>query len=111
LTLSQRVPLTIALVLSLSGLAYTAVAVNAVTRSLTAQSEQEVSNVHAAIGALVQTEYNDIVAYRNDALEKRKQSLRDIAAPIAASLDEFAAAAESGELTTAQAQARAIWER
>jgi len=108
LTLSQRVPLTIALVLSLSGLAYTAVAVNAVTRSLTAQSEQEVSNVHAAIGALVQTEYNDIVAYRNDALEKRKQSLRDIAAPIAASLDEFAAAAESGELTTAQAQARSL---
>lgn len=52
LTLSQRVPLTIAFVLSLSGLAYTAVAVNAVTRSLTDQSEQEVHNMRATIGAL-----------------------------------------------------------
>ncbi|MGA1106833.1 MAG: cache domain-containing protein, partial [Ilumatobacteraceae bacterium] len=108
LTFSQRVPLTIALVLSLSGLVYTAVAVNAVTSSLTDQSEQEVSNVNAAISALVQTEYNDIVSYRTQTLESRKQSLRDIAAPIVASLDEFAAAAQSGELTTAQAQARSL---
>ena len=108
LTFSQRVPLTIALVLSLSGLVYTAVAVNAVTRSLTDQSEQEVSNVNAAISALVQTEYNDIVSYRTQTLETRKQGLRDIAAPIVASLDEFAAAAQSGELTTAQAQARSL---
>lgn len=108
LTFSQRVPLTIALVLSLSGLVYTAVAVNAVTSSLTAQSEQEVSNVNAAISALVQTEYNDIVSYRTQTLESRKQSLQDIAAPIVVSLDEFAAAAQSGELTTAQAQARSL---
>ncbi|MGA0011370.1 MAG: cache domain-containing protein [Candidatus Nanopelagicales bacterium] len=108
LTFSQRVPLTIALVLSLSGLVYTTVAVNAVTSSLTEQSEQEVSNVNAAISALVQTEYNDIVSYRTQTLESRKQSLRDIAAPIVASLDEFAAAAQSGELTTAQAQARSL---
>ena len=108
LTFSQRVPLTIALVLSLSGLVYTAVAVNAVTSSLTDQSEQEVSNVNAAISALVQTEYNDIVSYRTQTLESRKQSLQDIAAPIVASLDEFAAAAQSGELTTAQAQARSL---
>ncbi|MGA1215923.1 MAG: cache domain-containing protein [Candidatus Nanopelagicales bacterium] len=100
--------MTIALVLSLSGLVYTAVAVNAVTSSLTDQSEQEVSNVNAAISALVQTEYNDIVSYRTQTLESRKQSLRDIAAPIVASLDEFAAAAQSGELTTAQAQARSL---
>jgi len=108
LTFSQRVPLTIALVLSLSGLVYTTVAVNAVTSSLTDQSEQEVSNVNAAISALVQIEYNDIASYRTQALESRKQSLRDIAAPIVASLDEFAAAAQSGELTTAQAQARSL---
>ncbi len=108
LTFSQRVPLTIALVLSLSGLVYTAVAVNAVSSSLTDQSEQEVSNVNAAISALVQTEYNDIVSYRTQTLESRKQSLQDIAAPIVASLDEFAAAAQSGELTTAQAQARSL---
>lgn len=108
LTFSQRVPLTIALVLSLSGLVYTAVAVNAVTRSLTDQSEQEVSNVNAAISALVQTEYNDIVSYRTQALDTRKQGLQDIAAPIVASLDEFAAAAQSGELTTEQAQARSL---
>ncbi|MFZ8911270.1 MAG: cache domain-containing protein [Candidatus Nanopelagicales bacterium] len=100
--------MTIALVLSLSGLVYTAVAVNAVTSSLTDQSEQEVSNVNAAISALVQTEYNDIVSYRTQTLESRKQSLQDIAAPIVASLDEFAAAAQSGELTTAQAQARSL---
>ena len=108
LTFSQRVPLTIALVLTLSGLVYAAVAVNAVTRSLTGQSEQEVSNVHEAISALVQIEYNDIVSYRTQALEQRKQSLRDTAAPIVASLDEFVASAESGELTTAQAQARSL---
>jgi len=84
------------------------VAVNAVTSSLTDQSEQEVSNVNAAISALVQTEYNDIVSYRTQTLESRKQSLQDIAAPIVASLDEFAAAAQSGELTTAQAQARSL---
>ena len=108
LTFSQRVPLGIALVLSLSGIVYTAVAVNAVTTSLTDQSEQEVSNVQAAISALVRIEYNDIVSYKTEALEKRKQSLRDVAAPIGASLDEFAAAAERGELTTAQAQARSL---
>lgn len=108
MTLSQRVPLNIALVLSLSGIVYTVFAVNAVDDALTAQSEQEVSNVHSAISALVQTEYDDVASYQAQALERRKESLRDVAAPLVTSLDQFASTAADGELTTAQAQSRAL---
>lgn len=108
MTLSQRVPLNIALVLSLSGVVYTVFAVNAVDDALTAQSEQEVSNVHSAISALVQTEYDDVASYKAQALERRKESLRDVAAPLVTSLDQFASTAADGELTTAQAQSRSL---
>lgn len=108
MTLSQRVPLNIALVLSLSGVVYTVFAVNAVGDALTAQSEQEVSNVHSAISALVQTEYDDVASYKAQALERRKESLRDVAAPLVTSLDQFASTAADGELTTAQAQSRSL---
>ena len=108
MTLSQRVPLNIALVLSLSGIVYTVFAVNAVDDALTAQSEQEVSNVHSAISALVQTEYDDVASYQAQALERRKESLRDVAAPLVTSLDQFASTAADGELTTAQAQSRSL---
>lgn len=108
MTLSQRVPLNIALVLSLSGVVYTAFAVNAVDDALTAQSEQEVSNVHSAISALVQTEYDDVASYQAQALERRKESLRDVAAPLVTSLDQFASTAADGELTTTQAQSRSL---
>ena len=108
MTLSQRVPLNIALVLSLSGVVYTVFAVNAVDDALTAQSEQEVSNVHSAISALVQTEYDDVASYQAQALERRKESLRDVAAPLVTSLDQFASTAADGELTTAQAQSRSL---
>ena len=108
MTLSQRVPLNIALVLSLSGVVYTVFAVNAVDDALTAQSEQEVSNVHSAISALVQTEYDDVASYQVQALERRKESLRDVAAPLVTSLDQFASTAADGDLTTAQAQSRSL---
>ena len=108
MTLSQRVPLNIALVLSLSGVVYTVFAVNAVDDALTAQSEQEVSNVHSAISALVQTEYDDVASYQAQALERRKENLRDVAAPLVTSLDQFASTAADGELTTAQAQSRSL---
>lgn len=108
MTLSQRVPLNIALVLSLSGVVYTVFAVNAVDDALTAQSEQEVSNVHSAISALVQTEYDDVASYQAQALERRKESLRDVAAPLVTSLDQFASTAADGVLTTAQAQSRSL---
>ena len=108
MTLSQRVPLNIALVLSLSGVVYTVFAVNAVDDALTEQSEQEVRNVHSAISALVQTEYDDVVSYQTQALERRKESLRDLASPLVTSLDQFASAATDGELTTAQAQSRSL---
>ena len=108
MTLSQRVPLNIALVLSLSGIVYTVFAVNAVDDALTAQSEQEVSNVHSAISALVQTEYDDVASYQAQALERRKESLRDVAAPLVTSLDQFASTAADGDLTTAQAQSRSL---
>ena len=108
MTLSQRVPLNIALVLSLSGVVYTVFAVNAVDDALTAQSEQEVSNVHSAISALVQTEYDDVASYQAQALERRKESLRDVAAPLVTSLDQFASTAADGDLTTAQAQSRSL---
>lgn len=98
----------IALVLSLSGVVYTVFAVNAVDDALTAQSEQEVSNVHSAISALVQTEYDDVASYQAQALERRKENLRDVAAPLVTSLDQFASTAADGELTTAQAQSRSL---
>lgn len=108
MTLSQRVPLNIALVLSLSGVVYTVFAVNAVNSALTAQSEEAVSNVHSAISALVQTEYDDVASYQAQALERRKESLRDIAAPLVTSLDQWASAAADGELSAAQAQSRSL---
>jgi methyl-accepting chemotaxis protein WspA len=108
ITLSWRVSLLVAVLLVASAVISTAFALRAVQEELTAQADEAVGNVHASVAALLQAEYADIAAYRADTMERRKDVLRDVAAPLITSLDTLRAAQASGELTTEQAQRRAL---
>jgi two-component system cell cycle sensor histidine kinase/response regulator CckA len=107
LNLSWRISLLIAVLLFVSAIASTTFAVNSVRVQLYAQSNEAVGNVHASVAALVQAEFDGIDSYREQTLERRKQTLRDVAAPLVVALDELRASEQAGELTKEQAQTRA----
>lgn len=107
LNLSWRVSLLIALLLLVSAIVSTTFAVNSIREQLYAQSNEAVGNVHASVAALVQAEFDGIDLYREQTLERREQTLRDVAAPLVVALDELRASEQAGELTREQAQTRA----
>ena len=107
LNLSWRVSLLIALLLFISAIVSTTFAVNSIREQLYAQSSEAVGNVHASVAALVQAEFDGIDLYREQTMERRKQTLRDVAAPLVVALDELRASEQAGELTREQAQTRA----
>ena len=108
LSLSWRVSLLISLLLLISAIVSTTFAVNSIREELSVQSREAVDNVHASVSALVQAEYEGISSYREQTMERRKATLLDVASPIIVSLDQIHAAERAGELTTAQAQSRAL---
>ena len=108
LTLSWRVSLLIAVLLVLSAVASTLFAVQSIRNELSQQSREAVGNVHASVSALVQAEFDGIDLFRDQTLERRKQGLRDVAAPLIVALDELRASEAAGELTKEQAQSRAL---
>ena len=108
LTLSWRVSLLIACLLVVSAIVSTAFAVRSIQSELYAQSDEAVGNVHASVAALIQVEYDGIEAYRSETLQRRKDALRDVAAPLIVSLDELRAAVNSGQLSEADAKERAL---
>lgn len=108
LTLSLRVSLLLAFLLIASATVSTIFASSSVQGQSYAQSQEAVGNVHAAVAALVRSEYSGIAAYRQQTLEGRKQQLKDVAAPLVVALDELRAAAQSGDVTDSQARRRAL---
>ncbi|MGA0208703.1 MAG: cache domain-containing protein [Candidatus Nanopelagicales bacterium] len=108
LTLSWRVSLLIAVLLVLSAIASILFAVHSIRNELSQQSREAVSNVHASVSAAVQAEFDGIDLFRDQTLERRKQSLRDVAAPLVVALDELYASEKAGELTKEQTRSRAL---
>lgn len=108
LTLSWRVSLLIVSLLVVSAIASTAFAARSIQSELYAQSQEAAGNVHASVAAFIQSEFDGIAMYRLQTLERRKSALRDVAAPLLGSIDELRLAAADGELTPAEAQARAL---
>lgn len=108
LTLSWRVSFLVAGLLVVSAIASTAFAVRTTQAELFVQSEEAAGNVHASVAALIQAEYEGIAIYREEALQRRKESLKDVAAPLVVSLDELRMAADTGQITLEHAQERAL---
>lgn len=108
LTLSWRVSLLIAALLIVSAIVTIGYAFRSVEAGLYATSQEGVDNIHTSVSEAVQSDYEGIRAFREETLKKRKQVLRDVAAPLVVSLDQLRSAAKSGELTEAQAQRRAL---
>ena len=107
-SLSSRLALLIAIVLILSGLV-TAVYSAVSARSASAgASETSMANVHRSTGLLIDQAYADTQRARQTALESRRAELKDVASPIAATLEQLRLAVQAGELTLAQAQQRAL---
>ena len=108
LSLSWRVSLLIAVLLVASAIVTTFFAFRAIQAELYAQSEEAVSNIHGSVAAVIAAEAADIDSYRVSALERRKESLRDVAAPLKVTLDSLRAAVADGRLTEAEAQEQAL---
>ena len=88
-SLSSRIALLIALLLVLSGLVTAVYSAASARRSSTAASAQSMANLHEASALLIGQAYADAQKARATALEARKAELRNVAAPIAASLEEI----------------------
>lgn len=108
LSLSWRVSLLIAILLVASAVITTAFAFRAIQSELYEQSEEAVGNTHASVAAVIEAEYDDIERFRATALDRRKESLRDVAAPLAVTLDALRQEVAAGTLTEQQAQDRAL---
>ncbi len=108
LSLSWRVSLLIAVLLIVSAVVTTAFAFRAIQSELYQQSDEAVGNVHASVAAVIEGEYADIERFRTTALDRRKASLEDVAAPLGVTLDALRAEVANGTLTLEQAQDRAL---
>lgn len=107
-TLSWKVSLLIAFLLIASAIVTIVFAFRAIRSELYDQSREAASNVHSSVSDAVQADYEDIQAFRRDAVAAREAELRDVAAPVKSSLKEFKRIADSGEMSTQQAQQAAL---
>ena len=96
------------MLLGVSAVVTTVFSVRSVQSAMYEQSTESVDNIHAAVNALISIEYENVQAFRQAALDRRKEELRAVSAPIATALDTLRSAAESGQLTTAEAQQDAL---
>lgn len=108
LSLSWRVSLLIAALLVASAISTTAFAFRAIQAELYAQSDEAVGNIHTSVAAVIEAEYDDIERFRTTALDRRKASLQDVAAPLPVTLDALRLAVTEGTITQEDAQARAL---
>jgi HAMP domain-containing protein len=108
LTLSWKVSLLIAFLLLASAVVTIIFAVQTVRAELYRQSQESVANVHTAASEAVQADYDGIEEYRTQARQRRKDALRDEAAPVIAALNTLRQAADSGQMSTQQAHQTAL---
>lgn len=107
-TLTYRLATLIAVLMGVSALLTTTFAVRSVQDALYSEVSQSMANVHAAVEGTIVLGYESVEDFRQAELETRRDTLRDIAAPINASLDALKTMADNGTLTPQQAQQNAL---
>lgn len=107
-TLTYRVALLVALLLVASALVTTLFTLRSVESTIETQSENSVENVHATVGTLIAVEYSGIQAYRDAALQRRKDGLVDVMDTLVAMLEGIRADAAKGVITEEQAKDLAL---
>ena len=103
-TLTYRLAMLIAGLLAISAIMTTTFAVRSVQDALYSEVSQSMVNVHSSVESTIDLEYNSVVAFRQAELEARRDGLRDVASPLATTLDQLRSMAEAGEITMDQAQ-------
>ncbi|MDE1046908.1 MAG: cache domain-containing protein [Candidatus Nanopelagicales bacterium] len=103
-TLTYRLAMLIAGLLAISAIMTTTFAVRSVQDALYSEVSQSMINVHSSVESTIDLEYNSVVAFRQAELEARRDGLRDVASPLATTLDQFRSMSDAGEITVAQAQ-------
>lgn len=106
--LGYRLAVLIFVLLAVSAVVTTLFSVRSVQAAMYEQSTESVDNIHAAVNGLISIEYENVTAFRQTALERRKEELQSVSAPIVTALDAFRSAADSGQLTAEQAQQDAL---
>ena len=93
----------IAGLLAISAILTTTFAVRSVQDALYSEVSQSMVNVHSSVESTIDLQYNSVEAFRQAELDARRDGLRDIAAPLATTLDQIRSMADSGEITMKQA--------
>ena len=107
-TLSYRLALLIALLLGVSAVITTTFAVRSAMSAMYRENNQSMDNVHASVSSLISVGYQSVIDYRNAELESRKAKLKDVSGPIVTALDTLRNAADTGQMSEANAKADAL---
>ena len=106
--LGYRIAVLIAVLLAASAIVTTLFSVRAVQSAMYAQTTESVENIHVAVGELISVEYENVTAFREASLDRRKRELESVSAPISTALDALRAQAATGQITEAAAKATAL---
>jgi HAMP domain-containing protein len=107
-TLTYRLAMLIAGLLAISAVLTTTFAVRSVQDALYSEVSQSMVNVHSSVESTIDLQYNSVEAFRQAELDARRDGLRDIAAPLATTLDQIRSMADSGEITMEAAQENSL---
>lgn len=107
-TLTYRLAMLIAGLLAISAILTTTFAVRSVQDALYSEVSQSMVNVHSSVESTIDLQYNSVEAFRQAELDARRDGLRDIAAPLATTLDQIRSMADSGAITIEQAQENSL---
>ena len=103
-TLTYRLAMLIAGLLAISAIMTTTFAVRSVQDALYSEVSQSMVNVHSSVESTIDLQYNSVEVFRQAELDARRDGLRDVAAPLATTLDQLRSMSDSGAITVAQAQ-------
>jgi len=107
-TLTYRLAMLIAGLLAISAILTTTFAVRSVQDALYSEVSESMVNVHSSVESTIDLQYNSVEAFRQAELDARRDGLRDIAAPLATTLDQIRSMADSGAITIEQAQENSL---
>ena len=106
--LGYRIAILIAVLLAASAIITTLFSVRAVQSEMYAQTTESVENIHVSVGELISVEYENVTAFREASLERRKRELESVSAPISTALDALRGQVATGQITEAAAKATAL---
>ena len=106
--LGYRIAILIAVLLAASAIITTLFSVRAVQSEMYAQTTESVENIHVSVGELISVEYENVTAFREASLDRRKRELESVSAPISTALDALRGQVATGQITEAAAKATAL---